>query len=135
MLASQQHPGSRRWAVFEDDGVSGWLYLTFPGIERPAADCWIYNRVAAPERLNPAEHFGGPPLAIRSVVKRGSRLRRAPKVKFGWAEDGESVALFIGGEPWGMIVKGEKRGYSICLAKDCSWGHPWDERLFQTLFR
>lgn len=45
---SEQHPGSRRWVVFEDDGTSAWLYLTAPDEMRPAADCWLYNRVPAP---------------------------------------------------------------------------------------
>ena len=30
---SERHPGSNRWAVFEDDGRTGWLYITEPVFE------------------------------------------------------------------------------------------------------
>ena len=47
LFLSDQHPVSRRWAIVEDDGRSGWLYLSEPAATRVAAHCWLYNRIAA----------------------------------------------------------------------------------------
>jgi len=48
LFINSQHPVSHRLAVLEDDGTSAWLYLTEANSQKPFADAWIYNRIAAP---------------------------------------------------------------------------------------
>src|SRR6185295_13020481 len=54
LFMSDRHPISKRWAIVEDDGRVAWLYLTEPGTEKPAADCWLYNRVPTPPQFDSA---------------------------------------------------------------------------------
>jgi len=133
---SQQHPKSKRWAVFEDDGRSGWLYMTKQGSQDVVSDCWIYNRVRAPEAAQIEEFRDGPPPAIKGVVGEGA-LVEAPDeadMRFVWSEDGHSVAFIVEDIPLGFIVKPGKRGYCRNLLESCPWGKVWDQALFEKIF-
>jgi hypothetical protein len=122
VFISDQHPVSRRWAVLEDDGLSAWLYLTEPNSERPAADCWIYNRIKSPEAAESYLSRGIPPPASSEVAGEGALMNPADSSEFRlvWSRDGESVALFfgeppdgvhcIGAEAWVQPELGESRG-------------------------
>lgn len=136
LFVTERHPASGRSAVLEDDGTSAWLYLTEPGTRRPAADAWVYNRVAAPPMEAIRGYRGGPPPASREYAS-GSALCDDPMAyewSFIWAPDGEAVALARDGHPVALIVLWQKGGYSRELVKDGPWGHPWSDELFrQTL--
>jgi hypothetical protein len=135
-LHTEQHPGSLRWAVFEDDGVSAWLYLTRPEETRPVADCWIYNRVPAPPLARIHDYRSQPPPASAEYVAEGAqRLEaRAPDVRFAWSQDGESVAVLIDGVSAGFIVAGSRRGCNRQLTRPGPWGNPWDDGLYRQTF-
>ena len=47
-LLTQEHERSGRTAIVADEGDSVWLYLTEPHAATIAADCWLFNRIAAP---------------------------------------------------------------------------------------
>jgi hypothetical protein len=74
MFVSEPHPGSRRFAVFEDDGTTGYLYLTEPNGSKIAKDCWVYNQIPAPEPSEIQSRLGGLPCPSWSVVSRSVRL-------------------------------------------------------------
>jgi hypothetical protein len=133
---SEQNPTSRRWAVFEDDGVSGWLYLTEPGSENPTSDCWVYNCVGVTESADKYMARGVAPPAPASYTDTNSEITVGDESAFGfrWAEDGESVAIFINDLLMGFIISGQKRGYSRNLVKNGPWGNPLDEGLYKTVF-
>lgn len=123
-LISEQNPTSRRWAVFEDDGISGWLYLTEPESEKPIADCWIYNRVAVTKSAD--EYISGgtaPPAPSSYTTPDAEMTADETDLTFLWAGDGESVALFIKGSLVGFVVSGRQRGYSRNLVKEGPWGN------------
>ena len=48
-------------ATFEDDGTSGWLYLSASGTSAPIADAWVYNRVPPPAVSKVGWYRPGPP--------------------------------------------------------------------------
>ncbi len=135
-----QHPVSSRWAVFEDDGITGFLYLTPPDEQRPIADCWLYNRIEPPpdEEAQSYAESGTPPPATISYA--GPHARYAPSapphVHFIWSRDGESVAVAVDGEVLGFITLVGRRAqsYSRKLARDGGGGNTWDEHLFHSLF-
>jgi hypothetical protein len=136
VFLSEQNLVSRRWAVFEDDGLSAWLYLTGPDSEKPAADCWIYNRISNPE---PAESYlsrGIAPPAPSEYAESGALLDSpdASSFRLVWSVDGESVALFEGGVLMGFIAAGRGRGFSRNLKKAGAWGNPLDEDVYQSVF-
>jgi hypothetical protein len=132
---AEQHPLSRRWAVFEDDGVSAWLYLTQPDALRPVADCWLYNRITPPSPGEIHRYRGRPPPASTEYAGPESvrSLPEAATISFKWSADGESVAVSIGEEPLGLIVQGQPRGLSKNLRAPGPWGQPWDEALYQSV--
>ena len=136
VFLSEQHPISRRWAVLEDDGLSAWLYLTEPDSEKPAADCWIYNRVSSPELAATYLSRGiGPPAALE-VIGEGALMNPANSLEFRlvWSADGESVALFFEASLMGFIASGHERGYSRNLKQSSPWGNPLDRTLYGSVF-
>jgi hypothetical protein len=136
LLRSEQHPRSGRWAVFEDDGTSAWLYLTQPNTMEPVADCWLYNRVPAPAPGDVQRYRDGPPPASTDYASTDS-TRPMPDeaaIAFRWSPDGESVAVWIEQEPVGFIAHGQPRGFARHVKKTGPWGQTWDPALYQSLF-
>ncbi len=136
VFLSEQHPVSHRWAVLEDDGLSAWLYLTGPDSEKPAVDCWIYNRTSNSE---PAESYlsrGVAPPAPSECVGDAGLLTSPDGSSFHlmWSKDGESVALFDGSTLMGFIVSGRERGFSRNLGKAGAWGNTLDEDVYKAVF-
>jgi hypothetical protein len=138
LFRDEQHPRTGRWAVFEDDGVAAWLYLTAPGAPRPAGACWIYNRGPAPPRSALAQYRGKPPPAAQGYAGPDSQYSAAgaPEIRFLWSADGEAVAVFVNGAALGCIIAGAAGGpaFSRNLLRAGGWGAPWDENLYQRTF-
>src|SRR5262245_687310 len=89
---------SGRSALVADEGDSVWLYLTKPGDSKISADCWLFNRVAAPnpeELSTKAADYrarGEPPPATSDVVDERARLSGElddTRVRVFWSTDGE----------------------------------------------
>jgi hypothetical protein len=136
LFLEDEHPGSRRLAVLEDDSTSVWLYLTEPKSRKPAADAWVYNRIAAPPAEAIASYRGGPPPAAQGYAGEAALCNDPTdhEWSFLWSSDGEAVAVAKDGEPVAFIVIGEPGGYSRELVKDGPWDHPWSDTLFRSKF-
>ena len=130
---SEYHPSSRRHAVFEDDGRSGWLYLTAPGETRPVADAWVYNRIAPPAAIDRSGRSRPPP-AIASCVGPGAVVTdpAGSTWSFRWSSDGEAVALLRDGAAVAAILPGRKTGLSANLTAECPWGSPLTSDALET---
>jgi hypothetical protein len=133
---SEQHPDSRRWAIFEDDGQSAWLYLTEPDCTAPAGDCWIYNRIPAPDPSEIKAFRPGPPPAARGFAGPEALVLEpdVAHMRLLWAGDGAAVALLADGVPLGFLVAGERRGTSRHLARTGPWGNTWDQARYEAVF-
>ena len=136
LFLEAEHPASRRFAVLEDDGKSAWLYLTESNSRKPAADAWVYNRIAAPPTEAIKSYRGGPPPAAQGYASETALCDdpAAHEWSFVWSSDGEAVAVVKDGEPVAFVVLGQKGGYSRALTKDGPWGHPWSDELFRSKF-
>jgi hypothetical protein len=134
LFLSEQHPISRRWAVIEDDGRVAWLYLTEPDTRKPAADCWLYNRVPTPPHFESAR--GKPPVVPQTHAGVGatSQPPSSESVRLRWSRDGESVAVFFDSELVGFITQGQKRGFSRHIHVSGPFGSVLDTELFQRVF-
>src|ERR1043166_5205759 len=126
LFVSEQHPVSRRWAVVEDDGTSCWLYLSEPDHPKPVADCWLYNRISAPEVSGTEASRGSAPPASAQYAGPGALMTppREAQVSLRWSCDGESVAVFFERDLAGFIVRGQARGFSRHLVASGPWGNP-----------
>jgi hypothetical protein len=136
LFLSEQHPVSRRWAVFEDDGESAWLYLTQPDKEKPERACWIYNGITPPVDADPLEYAadGKAPPVVGEYAGPGALYsgEYPPEVRFLWSSDGESVGAIINGSVLGFLDGTDARlgAYSKNLARKGPWGEPWNEEVF-----
>lgn len=133
---SEQHQVSRRWAVLEDDGRVGWLYLTVPDSVKPISDCWLYNRGPAPERCDiGVMHDGAAPVVpLFATTPEAAMCPSENSLRLRWSADGESVAAFASGELLGFIPAGHRRGFSRHLRASGAFGSVLNPRLFATLF-
>jgi hypothetical protein len=134
LFVSEQHPVSHRWAVIEDDGRVAWLYLTEPDSEKPAADCWLYNRVPSPTQF--ASERGESPVVPQTHVAESAGFQPPTEesVHLRWSHDGESVAVLFDSELIGFIVRGQKRGFSKHLRASGPFGSVLDRELFDSVF-
>lgn len=127
---------SHRSAVFEDDGVVAFFYLTAPDSMEIVGDVWVYNRVAAPPPERVAERRPGPPPASTDVVGPDARCtspaRHAWRVK--WSATGHAAALYEDDRPVAFLTADDRRGWSRRLQKRCAWGSPWSDPDFSKLF-
>ena len=133
---SEQHSVSHRSAIFEDDGLSAWLYLTEPNSEKPIADCWIYNCVSNPESPKTYMSRGVAPPAPSDFIRDDALTfdSETSSFCFMWSRDGESVALLKGNVLLGFIAFREQRSFSRNLKKAGLWGETLDENLYKNLF-
>lgn len=134
LFVSEQHPVSRRWAVIEDDGRVAWLYLTEPDSQKPAADCWLYNRVPSPPQF--ASERGESPVVPQTHAAdiAGFQPPAEESVHLRWSRDGESVAVLFDSELVGFIANGQKRGFSKHLRASGPFGSVLDRELFGRVF-
>jgi hypothetical protein len=132
---SSGNPQSDRVAIVADEGESVWLYLTEPGGEPVARDCWLINRVPAPTaeslqaRREELRERQLPPPAPQEVVHGPAQLEGvldASRVSFAWTPDGDGVGAWIDGALAGFILADEPRGRSARLRVSCPWGEPMD---------
>jgi hypothetical protein len=136
LFLDNKHPVSRRLAILEDDGTSGWLYLCDVDSLKPVADAWVYNRIAAPAVETIQSYHRDPPPAAQGYASEHAFCKdpSAYEWSFIWSQDGESVAVAKDGEVVAFIVGGQKGGYSRELVQEGPWGHPWSEGQFRSTF-
>lgn len=56
------------------------------------------------------------------------------RLEIHWADDHVSVVASIDGEPFSMIIRNEKDGYSKSIKQSGPWGKPWDEAIYREKF-
>jgi hypothetical protein len=56
-----------------------------------------------------------------------------PEMKLLWTDPGESVALFLEGQPWAFIHREKNHGYSKGVLRP-GYGNTWDANLFEQTF-
>ena len=126
---------SGRVAVFEDDGVSAWLYLSGANDRKPIADVWVHNRIKAPPTTEIANYHGGPPSAASGFAD-DSTICHDPDAHnwtYTWHDDGDAVVIHRDGIPVAMLIASERRGWSRNLRRDGPWGNVWSEDRYNTV--
>jgi hypothetical protein len=132
----QTNPKSNRSAIFEDNGVSAWLYLTRPHSLQPECDCWIYNRIAPPNPSEVKNYHGGPPPACAGYADAADTFTDPAhaEMSFIWSKTGNDVAVKINGRVLSFISSQLTAGYSKLLLRDGPWGRIWKESIYSALF-
>lgn len=128
---------SGRHATLEDDGYSAWLYLTSCSKKQEViADCYVYSRVELPDELVMPFGKSGPPLLMRQFATAAAVQQSVPEdsLRLQFSRDGNSALLLLRGEPWALVTRDQKQGYSKSLSAAGPFGNPWDEEIYRELF-
>ena len=147
ILLSETHVISLREAAVEDSGgivcfqmMPAWVQSSIPGT-RPKDYGWDEEITFVYRHEKPAneeESLTSGPLAIeRGIVFK--KFDQPPIFKLLWTESGQSVALYLNGEPWAFIYEGNRKGYSKGVLPPIGYlsavGNLWDQELFERLFK
>jgi len=136
LFVSVQHPVTMRWTIFEDDGETGWLYVTKPNSMEPESDCFVYNRQTPAESL-PPDHPRDTPPRITKDFASGLAVQRPnseDEISLRWSEAGSAALVLLRSQPAAMIVVGEPRGWSKAISRQGPFGHPWSPERYEPLF-
>lgn len=143
-LLSEENIISLRTAFVLDDGniaefrlMPKCLDSSIPGIHEQKAVEWalrdnayIYRHRRSPEDENDLiQGFPCVEQGIRPMV-----FEKPPEFRLLWADSGESVALYLDGEPWAFIDEKTHEGYSKGIIKPMT-AKPWSQELFKRTFR
>jgi hypothetical protein len=143
---------SLRTALVNDDGdvvafrlMPAWLDSSIPKKRGSAPkgrdwvfcdQCLLYRHMrSAAEELQLVRSFPSDLQDIRPI-----RFEETPQLKLAWADSGNSVALYLNGEPWAFIDEATHKGHSKGIIKPPinpnlpAIGHQWDQELFEKLF-
>ncbi len=138
LFLEDQHPDSRRYAIFETNDNGGWLYLTAPDEGRPEADALVFSSgylCTIEEAQQAAESGEAPPLAEPFASDEAIlELANPDALALAWSEDGESIAVLYGERPLAMIVDGPRRSYSRAIGLKGPYGLPWDDEVYLATF-
>lgn len=123
---------SGRRAIFEDDGTSGWLYLTGPNDAKPVSDVWVHNRIEAPPTSEIASYRGGPPPAAIGYADDTAMCQAVESHSWSldWHQDGNAVSLSRDQIPVALVVAEERNGWSKNLLRDGPWGKVWSDNAY-----
>ena len=132
----EMNSNSGRRAIYEDDAVSAWIYLTIPNSYKPCSDCWIFNRIDAPLQSELSKYKNGPPPACADYIGANSKYMGAirPEISFLWSKDGNAVAVLVDGDCLGFLNSTTKQGNSRNIVYECPWGKPWNSNIYQETF-
>ena len=125
---------SKLTAIFEDDGISAWLYLHKSN--SVIFDAWVYNRISTPSKDYLENNRNSPPPAVQGFASETS-LYNSPKDhkwSFLWSKDGMSVALLKDNIPISCIVSNLEQSYSKELIKNGPWGNTWSKEIYNANF-
>ena len=139
ILLFKQNKQNLRWAVFEDDGKSAWLYLTEPKIKKPVGSIFVYSRVDAisKEQAKKMMAKGEAPTLTKNYKNKFSIQRKVKEndIEIKWSKNAKAVTVLVKGTPYAMIVIGEKEGNSKAVSQSGFFGRVWDQKAYDKYFK
>lgn len=124
---TETHHGSNRTAVYEDDGRTGWLYLTGVDGETAERECLVYSLAEKSD----GHACGG---SCGCGAQKDKNPLHEREAGFLWSPDGEAVALLFGGIPSAMIDASGAASYALAAGEGCPWALPWNDEVYARLF-
>jgi hypothetical protein len=70
--------------------------------------------------------------SVEKILKPFS-YETPPRLNLIWTDSGNSIALYLNGEPWAFIAEKTRKGYSKGILSP-KIGEPWSQRLFESTF-
>jgi hypothetical protein len=129
---------SERFAILDEYGKTGVLYLSEAGSQKPEKDAFAYMLIDPISKVEWKERMlaGEPPILHNELVSETAILRNTHESDFGflWAPDGLSVALIYKDSPIAFTSLNSKYGYSKAVNENSPIVNVWDGELFAQLF-
>jgi hypothetical protein len=141
-LLEEANPISLRTAYVNDDGdvvdfrLMPSLREQQSGRLRPdwsSEFAWLYRHMRS--RAEEEELMQGFPCMAKDL--KPMAFEGQPRFILRWSESGNSVAIWINGQPWAFIDEETHRGYSkgvITPSNDQPVGNLWDQEIFEKRF-
>ncbi|MBR1663124.1 MAG: hypothetical protein IJ696_02215 [Ruminococcus sp.] len=124
IFESDLNTTSNIYAVFEDDGITGWVYLYDNENSCIVADCWIYNASEANHRSREERKDVPPPLPKEYLVDDPILIKNVKDIRFKWSDDGYAVNVIINGYIIAYIDLCTSKSYNVNIKTSCPWGNP-----------
>jgi len=129
---------SDRYAILDEHGNTGVLYLSENGSQKPEKDAFAYMLVSPISKSDWIERMkaGEPPILHTEIASESAVLSSTKESDFSfkWAHDGLSVALLYKNIPIAFATLSRKFGYSKSVTENTPIVNVWDESLFGELF-
>jgi hypothetical protein len=129
---------SERYAILDEFGNTGVLYLSEKGSQKPEKDALAYMQVSPIDEETWKEKMraGEPPVLHIGIASKEAviAITKENDFSFRWSNDGQAVALIYKGKAITFISLSEKYGFSKAVIKDTKIVKPWDQSLYEQLF-
>ena len=131
---SSVSPNGLHQCVIDGHGQSVWMYLYDLQQVIVLSDsplCSLVVPITIDEFKKTYQRGDTPPFVIEYSSDRATIPGMVnDRLGIVWGNDGVSVVASIDEEPFSMIIKNEKTGYSKSIIQPCPWGNPWDETIY-----
>ncbi|WP_028508839.1 hypothetical protein [Ruminococcus sp. NK3A76] len=124
IFESELNTTSNIYAVFEDNGMTGWAYLCDNENDSIIADCWIYNVLGYNDPSGEQRKDVPPLMPEKFLVDDPIVFQEVKDVGFKWSDDGCSVYIIINGVKIAFIDLHASRSYNVNIKTPCPWGEP-----------
>jgi hypothetical protein len=151
MLFKEKNIVSLRTAYVSEHKNRNLVSLSLSPIERELRESWgtgpirldwvskdivyLYRYMIAPsEEMKLMQSVRSWELQLKPL-----KFERTPEYRLCWSDSGNSVALYLDGEPWAFICEGNHSGYSKGILRPLvasmpKIGNQWDQTLFERTF-
>jgi hypothetical protein len=141
-LLEEDNVISLRTAYVHDDGdviafrlLPAWLGSSIPGNKPKGFDwvsqdsVWLYRHMrSASDEAKLVRGFPCMQQYVKPMV-----FENPPEFRLLWTDSGNSVALYINGEPWAFIDEQTHQGYSKGILQS-KYNNAWNQELFEKIF-
>jgi hypothetical protein len=129
---------SGRYAILDEFGETGVLYLSEEGSQKPVRDAFAYMKVPPINKETWKERMkaGEPPTLHTEIASQSAVIPKTKENDFSflWSSNGQAVALLYKGQAIAFISLNEKYGFSKAVTKGSPIVNPWDKNLYELLF-
>jgi len=130
---------SERYAILDEFEKTGVLYLSEKGSQKPQKDAFAYMQTLPIDKEVWKERMraGEPPTLHTEIASNQAVITNTRKEDFSfkWSISGEAVALLYKGNPIAFIDLNEKYGFSKAVIAESPIVNPWDNMLYEKIFK
>jgi hypothetical protein len=138
IFITSDSPDDSYQCVVEGDNYTVWMYLYNYDKKEIVADsavCSLSDPITYDE-FKRIFKKGDTPRIVKEYASKQAIIKdmKNSRLSIKWADNNISVVVMIDDEPFSMIIKDKKPGFSKAIENPCPWANPWDEDLYKQEF-